>query len=114
MYLIISCGWLRWPCMYISLHPPLFISVSPAYDACLVLHSRYATSTYKHVHKQHYQWIRNNNNFLIIFYEAFALQRFPLFIRFHILSCKFTYAWSRNHLIYPNELLNSTHRDSYS
>jgi hypothetical protein len=86
MYLIISFGWLRWTCVHIPpTDRPLFISVSQTHDACLVLNVWYPTSTYKHVHEQHYQWIWNNNNFLMIIYEAFALQRFPLFMRFHVL-----------------------------
>jgi len=85
---------------YPTLTLPLFISVSQSYGACFVLNVRYPTSTYKHVHEQYYQWIWNTNNFLIIIYEAFALERFPFFMRFHVLSCKFTQIWSRNHLIY--------------
>lgn len=115
MYLIISCGWLRWTCMHIPpIHPLLFISVSQPHDACQVLNVRYTTSTCKHVYEQHYQWIWNNNNFLIIIYETFALQRFLRFMRFHVLSYKITQTRSRNHFIYRDELLNNTHADSYS
>jgi len=84
MYLIISCGWLRWTCLHIP----------PTHRCSYQLVSRMTRALYwmcdiqhqhtKHVHKQHYQWIWNNNNFLIIIYETFALQRFPLF---HEVSC---------------------------
>lgn len=105
MYLIISCGWLHWTCIHI---PYFFFYPSRcSYQfggrmtrASFFIYVRYTTSTYKHVHEQHYQWIWSNNNFLIILYKTFALERVLLFIGFHIPSCKFTPTWSRNHLIY--------------